>query len=36
MQGLSFESSLPPGITPVPLCRPIQKVVVHPSLDGRS
>ena len=26
MQGFSFESSLSPGITLVPLCRPIQKI----------
>ena len=26
MQGLGFESSLSPGITLVPLCRPIQKI----------
>jgi len=36
MQGLGFEFSLPPGITLVPLCCPIQKIVVHPSVDGRS
>jgi hypothetical protein len=28
-RGSGFESSLPPGITPVPLCRPSQKVEVH-------
>lgn len=30
MQGSGFESSLPPGNTCVPLCRPSQKVRVHP------
>jgi len=36
MQGLGFEFPLPPGITFVPLCRPIQDIVVHPSFDDRS